>query len=268
MYKSWKRKDDYLKNFLPQKITRLLLPYIIVYSLYLISCLLLNEEKTLPRILFELVTLQMGRSLLWYIKIQLLLYLFFFVSFYFVQQERGKVIMLALLTITYYIVAKAYDMPDYWYNTCLFFPLGVFLAYYEKTVFPVLTGRATQLMSLGALLFTYCVVYFRGWIIPILVDGAYMMTFIICLIGMASHFTGSKCLKMLGRYSMEVYLIHLFLLSNRVFGLFDPENVVSYILLFAFILLLAVPINQISNRYLMQSLQRLSVFKRQRERKH
>lgn len=256
LYKSWRNKENYLQRFLLKKIVRLLLPYSVIYFLYLISCILLKEGLSLTRTLFELFTLRMGDSPLWYIKVQLLLYVFFYFSFRCWRQEHRKVIWVALLTLAYYIIATLFEIPEYWYNTCLYFPLGIFLARYEKRIFPLLVELKSQLISLGGLLLIYGVIYYRGWIIPIIVENTYMTTFIICLIGLASCFTGSKCLKIFGSYSMEVYLIHSFLLNNGIFGLFDPRKVISYVLLFSITLLIAVPINQISNYYMMKSFQK------------
>ena len=256
LFKSWKNKENYLQAFLPKKLVRVLAPYIIVYALFIASCMLLKEKLPLTRAFFELATLQMGRSPLWYMKVQLLLYVLFYISFRFSKQEHMKIIMQALLTFAYYSIAILLDIPDYWYNTCLFFPLGLILARYEKQLIPILVGMKSQLISLAILMLTYGVIYFRGWIIPVLVENTYMITFIICLIGAASYFTGSKCLKIMGRYSMEVYLIHSFLLNNRIFGLFAPEKVFSYIVLFSLTLLLAVLINQISNAFMLLTVKR------------
>ncbi len=248
LFKSWKKKENYLQEFLPKRFVRVLSPYIIVYAIFVASCILLKEKLPLTRAFFELVTLQMGRSPLWYMKVQLLLYLLFYISFRFSKQEHMKIIMLALSTFAYYFIAILLDIPDYWYNTCLFFPLGLILARYEKQLFPILVGIKSQLISLVVLFLTYGVIYFRGWIIPVLVENTYMITFIICLIGVSSYFSGSKFLKIMGKYSMEVYLIHSFLLNNRIFGLFAPEKTPSYIMLFCLTLLLAVPINHASNK--------------------
>ena len=92
------------------------------------------------------------------------------------------------------------------------------------------------------LVLSFAVVYFRGWAISVLADGAYMLSFDLCLIGLSGRYCGSAFLRQLGRYSMEIYLVHSFLLNYGLFSLFHAERGVSYYLLFAFTFAISIPI--------------------------
>ena len=87
LYLSLEKNHNYLKGFLIQKFSRLLIPYFIYFIISILYSVFSKQNLDISTIGYELITLQMAGLLLWYLKIQLLLYVFFFISFKFVNKK-------------------------------------------------------------------------------------------------------------------------------------------------------------------------------------
>ncbi len=232
LYKSFASKKDYLDRFLLSKFSRVLVPYFLLFIISLIFRIVLKDSISLKDVFLELITLRMDGLLLWYLKIQLLLYVFFFLSFRFFSEK--KIVALFVFTIIYIIIAWKSGLTAYWYNTCLFFLLGVVFAKYEKKLLPVITSKFGTLVSLGTFLFLFLVIFFFGRLnIEFIIDFFYIFSFVAFILSLLSFFSGSKVLSFSGKYSMEIYLIHLLLLRRSMFGLFSSDKLWSYLLLLA-----------------------------------
>lgn len=248
LYVSYQKKDDYLKGFLLPKFARLLIPYLIFYALYLISSVITGNLPTIKQVGYELVTLQMDGLLLWYLKIQLLMYVFFFISFRFIKSEKVKTLLLFLLTVIYCIVVWRFGLKTYWYNTCIFFPIGVLLGKCRTIVIPIFRKRWCIIVSGFLTLMVLVFIYLFGRVgFDILIDSCYMLFFNVFMIGIFCRIGHSVFLNIIGKYSMEIYLAHLLLLNNNIYGLFSPEKGITYLLLIALTVAISAPVFYISN---------------------
>ena len=84
-----------------------------------------------------------------------------------------------------------------------------------------------------------------------------MSAFGLFLVGLGSYFKESLLLGWIGKYSLEVYLLHCLIL--RMAGTYFPgTQAVSYLTLVIVVLLLSVPLEKISN-ILIRMLGRIAV---------
>lgn len=249
LHKSFVRKESYLKGFLQTKALRMLLPYAVLYTVYLMFSLIFGDSLSLPVIARELLTLQMDGILLWYLKVQLLCYVIFYLCYRFIPDSKARMAAVFGGIVLWMSLAMALNFGVSWYNTCLFFPLGLLLAEYEKPVLRLLRKPGVILVNAGATVMLFTVIYFFGRFgLDLIYDWGYMLVFNGALIGLLMHLRGSRLLNAFGKYSMELYLLHLLLLREDPLSLFHADEGTSYLLIAAFSLLTAVPLHYLCNR--------------------
>ena len=256
LHKSFVRKEHYLKGFLQTKALRMLLPYGVLYLAYLLFSRFSGDTPSFSVIAGELLTLRMDGLLLWYLKVQLLCYGIFYLCYRFIPGSKTRMAAVFGGIGLWMLLAMALDLGATWYNTCLFFPLGLLLAEYEKPVLRLLKKPAAILVNGGATVMLFAVIYFFGRFgLDLMYDWVYMLVFNAALIGMLLHIRGSRLLNLLGKYSMEVYLLHVLLLKENPLSLFHADAGISYLLIAAISLLTAVPLHYLCNR-LMRPIQK------------
>lgn len=249
LYLSFEKKENYFKGFLFQKFFRLLIPYLIFFVISIIYKFITKQGVDISSIGYELLTLQLDGLLLWYLKIQLLLYLFFYISFKFIKNKNISIALLIVLTVTYYTIAWQFELKSYWYNTCLFFPIGILLARFKECILPLIKKWYIMVLSGLICLITFIVIYLFGRMnLDFLIDNIYMISYNVFIIGLFLNISNSYFLKIFGKYSMEIYLSHLLLLNWDLFGIFDSNNGFTYLLLLIVTVIFSVPVFIISNK--------------------
>lgn len=248
LHKSFTQKNNYLRGFLQNKALRMLLPYVILYIMYLVFSLFACDTPSLSVIARELLTLEMDGLLLWYLKVQLLCYVIFWLCYRFIPCGKVRIAAVFGGIVLWMHLAMVLELGVSWYNTCLFFPLGLLLAEYEKPVLRLLKKPAAILVNTGLTVMLFAVIYFFGRFgLDLIYDWVYMLVFNAALIGMLLYFRGSKLLNAFGKYSMEIYLLHLLLLRENPLSLFHADKGSSYLLITALSLLTAVPLYYLCN---------------------
>ena len=247
LYKSYISKTQYLKHFLPQKISKILVPYVILFILVIVVKFIKDKRLNTDDILHDILRLQLNGLLLWYLKIQLLCYLLFFLGFH--CPSKYRIASVFILELIYVIICWKSGAEEYWYNTCLFFPIGLLFAKYENKLLPIIRVHFTIIGSLLLFVLIFAIIFFKGRMgVSYIIDPLYMLSFLILSISFFRHYTGSFLLHYLGSLSMEVYLVHLLLLQSNVFGIFDASKGYMYLLIIILSLLLSWPLNCIDNQ--------------------
>ena len=235
--KGYQRKDKYLEHFLLFKFLRCLLPYFILYLFYI---LIAGKEA---QIAYEIPRLQMAGAPLWYLKVQLLLYILFYLIYRYFLFEKYKIWALVICCLGYCFILHHYAIESYWYKTCLFFPIGVWLASNDYIILPILRTKTIRCCLLALSLLVFIIIYFWGRLgHELLIDGIYSLFFTLFALSTSQYIPNSYLLNMMGIYSMEVYLIHCLVL--RLVGDYFPgTNALSFITLTVLILLLSIPLH-------------------------
>lgn len=241
--KGYNNKDNYLSHFLLFKFLRCLLPYLVLYLIY--AVLFRPYRET---IIIELCKLQMAGSLLWYLKVQLLLYLFFFCSFRFAHNTINQLVVLTGCCILYCVILWILNTETFWYKTCLYFPLGVWVSYVDSSILPFIRKKRACFIFACISLFMYALIYFKGRMgMELVIDEIYMLSFVLFLLGLSPYLKGSFLLNFIGRYSIEVYLIHCLLLALAS-EFFSGTRAISYIIFMVVVLLISIPLKWVGDR--------------------
>lgn len=248
LYFGYENKTKYLDGFISKKIVKLLLPYFVLYVIFLIYDII-NGGLNFKDVLLEIITLRMNGMMLWYLKIQLLLYLLFFLVYKYIPKEKTKLPLLFILVIAYIIIMWIVKVEMYWYNTVLFFSLGCLLCKFKDKLIPFIKNKAIiALASIGTCGVFLIIYLFGKFGLDYFVDSIYMLAFNIAVLGVLSYLSNSKLLGFIGKYSLEIYLFHCLLLSINPFGFFDATKWYSYVLLLIITCAISLAINFVCNK--------------------
>ena len=174
-----------------------------------------KASVSLKEIFNSLLFLQMPGTSTWYLKIQILLYLFTLLAFVaFPLKLRNNIII--ILVIGYAFVAKYNDLADFWWKTVLCYSAGSYFAEYKGWF----EGKIMQKKMRSLLILLVLMFFSYLWIMK---DGKYIIipqllafAFLgagITLISSIFQVT-SKMLAQIGRCSFPIYLTHIGLASE------------------------------------------------------
>lgn len=180
-------------------------------------------------LLVEFLHLRLPDCSTWYLKIQLLLYIFIVFSFWIsiIALSRSKILnsktvkilfcgILFVLTVAYYIIAVyVMDLPDYWWKTSLSFWMGVTIYLFKGKIEKLLieSRGSVRMLAYRAMMFVlFCLSYIfvlMAHHYSILHLLAYaLLAFSMCAIMDVLHLY-SRYFINVGAVSLELYLIHI-----------------------------------------------------------
>lgn len=194
-------------KWLLKRCLSLLIVYLVCHA-FVLGILYVGGYRTnLHSILNNLMHLTIDYSSVWYVKIQLLLYLFLTIASL-MQKKSHKVILLTVLCIaaSYCLYRLGYE--DKWWKSTSCFAVGVAAAAYKDRIVLLINNKRKQLSIMCAALFP--IAYIAGVLInifPIMVIGNIVLCAVMmCLFEIAQF--ESRFYERAGFYSLELYLIH------------------------------------------------------------
>lgn len=108
------------------RIRKLLFPYLIFWAFYLLASLLTGHFPAHGDICVDFFSLKMPNADTWFFRTILAVYVLYFCLAKFMKRYAG--IGMTLLIALYVAVLIYYDVPSWWWNTILCFPVGIFYA--------------------------------------------------------------------------------------------------------------------------------------------
>ena len=268
LYYSFSKNSD-ITRFYKKRFLRLYLPYVIITFGFLLASVLFGNSNWLDFAAY-LTTVAFwyeGNYYgMWYIAIAVFLYFIFPLLYYHMfGKGEGKAkakakakpvyrLLIEVFVIFALLLTVQYSCPDYWENEkigfcrILIFPLGVFCGYLAKRNYSI---------SYRSLLF-YFVFCFILMFVMDKIDNEYLgfgRTLLgIPLAVVSVDFMGTKLKKLLrpvmlflGKYSLELYLLHLFIsFIFKFFHIFNSAIGMTIGIIAA--LLLCKPVNQLVDK--------------------
>lgn len=204
-----------LKDFAKKRVLKIYIPYVI--SSLIIGFLYLafmDDVKVLDIFIKSLLMKPVyADRILWYVFVQVLMYIFFWISFKFIPEKKNnlfKLLGLLGLTLAYIVVCKVIHESLWRYKTVLCFPLGVFVGLYKdqvisliKKYFAVFVVPAIPVCAVG---FAFAIMDKHSFITSLV--SALLFA---CLAVFVSYKVSirSKILHFLGDISYEFYIFQL-----------------------------------------------------------
>lgn len=266
LYKSFKTKENYLKNhFILKRIVPIVALGLVTKFIFLAVRYSVGEPISGKKLLWYLTGAKLCNPYSWYVYIIPLFYLCFFFAFRFIKDEKKALLAVLVFTVAYQVLGACIDHNDWvmrgewWYNSIHLFVVGIFFARHEKKFVEHIKKHHAAYLVLGILsivAFTilsefakrYLSYYGETWnasfkvlrrigclISEILVSSSVVFTAYVTGLKLR---VGNRFLDFMGTITLQFYLIHgLFseLFTYAFEGKFKSLYYIKNPLLFVFV---------------------------------
>ena len=130
---SIKNKDNYVNMMPKRRMLKIYLMFTFAIFNYLIINLLLNINYDVKQIILSFIAWESIGNSNWYIFTILFLYFFTYISFKTFKDEKKSTIATTILTILFICYVRMFKY-NFWYNTALCFPLGMWISIYKQKI--------------------------------------------------------------------------------------------------------------------------------------
>lgn len=179
-----------------------LILYILLYSLFHSGYSFVN----ISNFFYFISTITIPGLTMWYLKVQVFLYLLFMISVLFFKYSDLISFVFVVISI---ILAIFFKIPPLWWQTILCFPLGIFVAHhlslFKKNSIPKIKIIIVLLVIFSVLLFFS----------PNTISRIIMALSGTSLVVLISYFSSPKnaVLEFLGKNSIQLYIYHWVFIS-------------------------------------------------------
>ena len=268
LYRSWKTKENYLHGFVKKRVLPLVVTFYVTELLFLAVRLIMGEKMSTQQIIYDVIGLQQANPNAWFVMALPIFYMAFYFSFRLFKKEALALTSLTVLILCWVLIGCACDHNDWWmkgewwYNTALFFPLGLFFAKFEQRIVTGVKKHYVIYMVLAVVLgyglYRWSEItqntfsYYCEWV-PSLGErtlrrfvcafsqhaAALPFVFFTIMLGLKVRI-GNKALRFMSGITLEFYLIHGLFVDLFGFNFFDVlpslyyiKNVFLYVLVVA-----------------------------------
>lgn len=163
---------------------------------------------------------------IWYIPAMIYLYLVFYLSFHLIKNEKAGMAAVMAASCIYFIVCMLFSPGTWWYNTAHLFAAGIMTARHREKIasffrkgyrFWVVLSFVVTMAGFLLSNYYYAVITALGYRYQETAHGIAELTgqvisalsfvVFVVLIGMKIR-VGNKALLFLGRFTLEIYLVH------------------------------------------------------------
>lgn len=201
------RNKDHRFKWLWKRCATLLIVYIVCLVLVLAVLFAGGYRTSAINIFNEIIHLTIPYSSVWYVKIQLLVYVFLVVAS-FMKDRRGQFIIVTLLCFLSSAILFYIGFEDKWWKSTLCFAVGVFVGAYRSEIEKYIVQHKKALLTvsvLGTPFVYYGAIFVHAY--PIKTIGHIILCIFIIAIAQLIQMDSSFYYK-LGSYSLALYLIH------------------------------------------------------------
>ncbi len=202
-----------------RKIIEIIVPFAFSY-LYVILCgLFFAESENINTGLFQsFFTLTIPGTTTWYLKIQILLYVFLFLGI--IVSRKHYIIVVTVFSIIYIIIVSQISTQTFWWQTIMCFSCGISWRYFRKNNKTPSNVFGVILYGIFVAITFYIVLKFYGTVIAHCVHYICFAWFILEISYL--DLPQNRIIKWIGQRSIVVYLIHIGLcpmLIGKVYNL-------------------------------------------------
>ncbi|WMC93457.1 acyltransferase family protein [Kineothrix sp. MB12-C1] len=147
VYTSLKTKQDYLKGFLPKRLSTILVPFYTGNTIFVLTAILFGETFTTTELISALTGWILLNTQLWFIVEIFILYIIFYILFKGLKNEKAAYLLMGVFIIALMIVSLflghdfqtksggAWLKGEWWYNCIFLFFIGMtFARYYDALI--------------------------------------------------------------------------------------------------------------------------------------
>lgn len=212
LQKSYLASDNYKKGFLQKRLSKILLPFLIVAVLFWIKDILNGVHYSVRSLLLALLTGTLV-DFSWYIICICSFYLAFWVFMHLCGKNHRLMILCACIWFLVYLFScKGLGCDEWWFNTPQMLVLGMFWATYEKEILQVITKHYFAVLALVVLGFSapfIAAIYISAPYITLLLRMTAAVFFVpLVLVLSLKAKIDHPVLNFAGDISLDLFLIH------------------------------------------------------------
>ena len=206
IFESVKRKGtDYIKSFPKNRFLKILLHLDMAMLIYLAVGLLTGRELTVPQVLLSLIGWTSIGNSNWFMFAILALYLIVFIAFMISRKSKlFAVILTTLLTFVYIAVMMRFK-DNYWYNSVLCLPLGMWYSFFREKAEKLLLNNIAYYITLAVIVAGFVVADYYRLNSIVYEVRVLLFTLLVVVISMKVRF-GNKALLRLGNHVFSIYI--------------------------------------------------------------
>lgn len=185
----------------------------------------------------------------WYVFCILVTYIFTYIAFkIFKDKHILAMILVTIFCLLYIYFMKTYKQ-NYWYNTILCYPSGMWFSHYKKQIEDIVLKNAfTYLASLILCIFTFIYAhdYKTGILVYQLCTIAFALTIVLITMKVSINNT---ILQYLGNNLFGLFILQRIpMILFKQMGINTYNTYLYFILCFAGTILLAIPFNKLTSK--------------------
>lgn len=211
-----KNKKGYMDGFLKKRLISVLIPYWICNTFYYAGVHLMGGQIEVKSFFLSMLLLKVINGSMWYVQIQVLFYMLFYVSF----AKKNNWPLFYTLFFVLYVGAFAAGVDEVYTRSALAFPLGVIWCSYQDKIDKTMDAHYwTGLMGMAGITVLFFCLKFTGVLIDSnlvkqLGDSISAVAFCTLALWIAKKIRiSNQGLRFLGSISYEIYLMHMLALS-------------------------------------------------------
>lgn len=217
MYQYKKKGRVYLKNIWISRIGYLSLIYFLVTILYSVFKYAIGREITWLGFFNNLILINPSPIGLWYLIVQIVLYMFFYFAFILDTKKTTKISLVFLFILLFSILLYFIKSEIFWYQSNFAFAVGLLWSEYKERIDGIIKKHflASILLVSMVLFGSVSLLYFARYfnfnitfldIILKNIIGIFATVFVVICMKVIKP--NAKYWKFIGSISLEVYLIH------------------------------------------------------------
>lgn len=231
-YLSYEKNNDIGKRitlkWIVKRILRLYISCFIAIIISNIAILIFKDlgHFSINELIKDIFTLTLPIWINWYLKVQLFLYVAFFIVFRYVKHNKNLIFSAVVLCFVILLYLMKFEV--YWYNSCLCFCIGILFAKYKDNYL-----NLSIIKKIAIILFVGI-----GTGIALMYDGGPSSIFvcmgIVTIILLVDIITPIKSTIMciLGECSLEIYLFHwIFICIFRVINFNENIEILAILII-------------------------------------
>ena len=205
LMKSYLNRSDYHKSFLLNRITKLFLPYLCMVFIYWIYDYFTDNPFSLSFVLHSILGSETLVMYSWFIKDIIIHYLIFYLLMMITRNRKEYMFYISIIMFLIDLVATLFSINNPYLLNGMF-SLGMIVAYNEKTVLNLISGKRTILLIITliiGLLFRTKPIYASRFS---LIEKIIFVLFAIS--AMSGYRIQNRFFALAGKISLELYMTH------------------------------------------------------------
>lgn len=257
LIKSYQSKQNYLQGFIRHRLPPVLIPLYVILIINLVYNLIEGQQFSPVEIILFLTGFILINHQAWFAVAIVIFYIAFYFIFKYCKKERTAFLVMAIFLLVYTIVCMClghgyyWFQGEWWYNTCFLFLFGMLAGRFEGSIISFVKKRYAILMPVSVVLFfpvfilnLYTLKHVSYYAntpsqsgipesflcLSVQLTAIVLFVTAVLLITMKVRFN-NKILQIMGRMTLELYLVQYFFLVLLRSKFIQINNDIIYALL-------------------------------------